>query len=168
MSGRRTSLASVLVATGVPANALTINPHAPREFLLADRIHMVARVSSVRASLHYENPDDLRLDQGVRLELDWLLEADGLVFVLDSQASRGPANREEFLKLERDLAHRGVDVKDKPIVFQANKRDLSNLIAMRDVQDMFGASQCYVESVAPAGVGTLEAVVALASLMHDA
>lgn len=168
MSGRRTSLAAVIGSRGIQVDPLTMNPHGPYEFDVGDGCRIAARVSSFRASLYYEDADDPRFNAGVRMEVGWLCDADGILFVIDSQEARGPANEDEFTKLRRDLAHRGVDLNDKPIVFQANKRDLDEPTSLDVLRETFRVRRCsYVESVAPKGIGTTEAVLALADLMRD-
>jgi hypothetical protein len=169
MSGRRTSLARVLAASGVDVDPLALDPQKEYAFSIAAEsgvCHIVARLSSARSSLHYEDARDSRLSPRVRIEIDWLCEADGILFVIDSQEARSPANEDEFTKLRQDLALRGVELNSKPIVFQVNKRDLKSLVPFDAVQASFRVERCaYVESVASKGIGTLEAVAELARLI---
>lgn len=92
-------------------------------------------------------------------EIDAISRADALVFVVDSQTARANANIESLSNLFRDLRSRGVSPEDIPIVFQANKRDLADIVTMDWVHQHFRTQHCgYVESIAPQQVGTLEAM----------
>ena len=100
--------------------------------------------------------------------MDWLCKADGFVFVIDSQEVCLERNIEQLVHLNRDLLGRGVNPTIKPVVFQANKRDLPYLSTMEFLRSKFTAKRCaYVESVATEGVGTLEAVALLCELMAE-
>ena len=55
-----------------------------------------------------------------------LSNADGVVFVADSQSSRSDANLESFDNLLSNLQDYKIDPERFPIVFQYNKRDLEN------------------------------------------
>jgi len=49
---------------------------------------------------------------------------DGIVLVADSQWERMPDNVESYANLAANLAQRNTDLRDVPLVFQYNKRDL--------------------------------------------
>ncbi len=51
---------------------------------------------------------------------------DGIVFVADSAADKREKNISSFENLKENLSFYDIDYKDIPIVFQYNKRDLSN------------------------------------------
>ncbi|MCA9609560.1 MAG: GTPase [Myxococcales bacterium] len=84
--------------------------------------------------------------------------ADGVVFVADSQAGATQSNRESLADLRRNLDEHGVDVERFPIVFQWNKRDLSNVRDPRDLSEdlnwlgapEFGTSATRGDGVLPA------------------
>jgi mutual gliding-motility protein MglA len=57
-----------------------------------------------------------------------LSNADGVVFVADSQASRADANMESLDNLMSNLSDYKIDTEKFPLVFQYNKRDLENLV----------------------------------------
>jgi len=52
---------------------------------------------------------------------------DGIVFVADSQWDRMADNVESYHNLAANLAERSVDVREVPVVFQYNKRDLPDV-----------------------------------------
>ncbi len=63
-----------------------------------------------------------------------LSNADGVVFVADSQRSRLEANLESFDNLLFNLTDYKVDVDTFPIVFNYNKRDLKDIISMDELE----------------------------------
>jgi len=58
---------------------------------------------------------------------------DGIVFVADSQSPMLDANMESFNNLKANLAELGLNVDEIPLVFQFNKRDLKNVLAVEDM-----------------------------------
>jgi signal recognition particle receptor subunit beta len=62
-----------------------------------------------------------------------LRNADGLVFVADSQIERLEANLESLESLEAMLAEQGQTLSGMPLAIQYNKRDLPNIIPVPDL-----------------------------------
>jgi mutual gliding-motility protein MglA len=95
--------------------------------------------------------------------------ADGVVFVADSQAQMLEANRESLRNLAANLEELGMDIRTIPLVFQWNKRDLSNLVPVEELEQELNPkhlpSFC---SVASAGTGVFETLKGIArqTLMH--
>ncbi|MBD3870503.1 MAG: hypothetical protein IFJ97_04000 [Acidobacteria bacterium] len=58
---------------------------------------------------------------------------DGLVFVADSQRPMRDANIESFQTLAENLEEFGLGISEIPIVLQYNKRDLSNILAIEEL-----------------------------------
>jgi signal recognition particle receptor subunit beta len=58
---------------------------------------------------------------------------DGLVFVADSQRPMREANMESFATLKENLKEFGLSLSDLPIVLQYNKRDLSNILSIDEL-----------------------------------
>jgi signal recognition particle receptor subunit beta len=58
---------------------------------------------------------------------------DGLVFVADSQRPMRDANMESFATLKENLKEFGLALSDLPIVLQYNKRDLSNILSVDEL-----------------------------------
>lgn len=58
---------------------------------------------------------------------------DGLVFVADSQRPMRDANIESFQSLAENLEEFGLGISEIPIVLQYNKRDLSNILAIEEL-----------------------------------
>jgi signal recognition particle receptor subunit beta len=143
-----------------------LEPEKGHEFELDRKIS--ARISAMRSWILNRGTRDSPLDPRVRRELNWLRDADGFVFVLDSQPARQPANREQLALLERDLRAEGRELDEIPVVFQANKRDLPNSTAMETLREEFRTGLCaHAESVASEGVGVLETVRLLLSMIEE-
>jgi hypothetical protein len=170
LSGRRTSLAEVLRCGGKPSSPLTLSGAASYDIELCvdgTRTELSMSISAARSHLYYDDPTSTTLSELVRSELALLEAADGIVFVLDGQIARMPANFEQFEMLHRDLRSRGVDASGKPTVFQVNKQDLANGVRLEQVRrDFFATRADYVESVATRGVGPVDAVMRLVRLMR--
>ncbi|MBN1546454.1 MAG: hypothetical protein JW902_07335, partial [Syntrophaceae bacterium] len=129
--------------------------------------HVVAIESRIRSWLYYENPLDPNLDTTITHELTYLCNSDGIIFVIDSRVFKGEQNLLMFEKLDRDLVSRRIDIDSKPIVFQVNKRDLSDICSMDWVREHFRTQRCdYVESIATQGIGTREALDKLLDLIE--
>jgi len=59
---------------------------------------------------------------------------DGVVFVADSQSPMREANIESLKDLEENLSNMDIDLKSIPLVLQYNKRDLPNLLSVKDLE----------------------------------
>lgn len=60
---------------------------------------------------------------------------DGVVFVADSQKAMLKANQESFENLEENLAEMGLSVDEIPLVLQYNKRDLSEICSVEEMEN---------------------------------
>jgi signal recognition particle receptor subunit beta len=95
-----------------------------------------------------------------------LTNADGVVFVADSQRERQDANLESLQNLAANLAEQERSLSGVPHVLQYNKRDLSNVLAVPDLEQ--GLNQLGVpsfESSAARGLGVLEPLDELVRLV---
>ena len=128
-------------------------------------VDLRVRVSDKRATTPSYEPDTR--DSQIRDEIEEIAAADGLIMVLDSRLGREEANLKALEQLRRDLASRGIELASKAVVFQANKRDLEDIITMDWVRENFTTQRCaYVESSAMQHTGTLEAVRAVLHLTN--
>jgi signal recognition particle receptor subunit beta len=73
---------------------------------------------------------------------------DGIVFVVDSQTPMLDACKESYQNLEENLRELGLNLGDIPMVFQWNKRDLKNVVAIEELEAVFN----------PRGVPTFQCV----------
>jgi signal recognition particle receptor subunit beta len=86
-----------------------------------------------------------------------LKNADGVVFVVDSQEERLDENIESWSNLEDNLRSYNLSIKDIPIVIQYNKRDLPNIMPISDLQLRINSGgYTYFESVAIRGIGVFD------------
>jgi signal recognition particle receptor subunit beta len=86
-------------------------------------------------------------------------QVDGVVFVIDAQRDRIDENLSSFGELRDSLAAYGRSLSDVPLVFQYNKRDLSDPFALEELHrklDMRGVAA--FESVATEGRAVLQAL----------
>jgi signal recognition particle receptor subunit beta len=82
---------------------------------------------------------------------------DGVVFVTDSQSPMLEANRESLQNLEANLKELGIDLRDIPMVFQWNKRDLKNIVSVEDLErELNPRHLASFQSVAHEGAGVFE------------
>lgn len=82
---------------------------------------------------------------------------DGVVFVADSQRAMSEANVQSFKNLEENLAELGLAVDSIPLVLQYNKRDLSDIASVEELDGLLnrGGWPAY-EAVAIRGTGVFE------------
>jgi signal recognition particle receptor subunit beta len=83
-----------------------------------------------------------------------LRDADGIVFVADSHPVRMAANEASLRSLRGALRARGTRLDGIPHVFQYNKRDLPNRLALGRLEERLNpASVPFIPSVATEGKG---------------
>jgi signal recognition particle receptor subunit beta len=101
-----------------------------------------------------------------------LRSVDGLVFVVDSQKERLEENIESMYNLQDNLKAYNLSLKEIPMVIQYNKRDLPNIMPLKELQSHLNESEFqHFESVAIRGIGifeTLKAICQLAIVKHAA
>lgn len=90
---------------------------------------------------------------------------DGVVFVADSQIPVREANIESLRDLEKNLQEMGINLKDIPMVFQYNKRDLSNLLPIEQLEaDLNPLHRPSFEASAVNGTGVFETLKGISRL----
>lgn len=95
--------------------------------------------------------------------------ADGIVFVADSQVQMLEANKDSLRNLAINLQELGIEIQDMPLVFQWNKRDLSGVVPVAELERELNPrrlpSFC---SVANEGMGVFETLKGITrqTLMH--
>ena len=113
-------------------------------------------------SLHlqiYTVPGQVRHDASRRVVLGG---ADGVVFVADSAAGSMQANVDALSNLNHNLNANRLNIKQIPMVFQFNKRDLPDAVAAEVMNRRLNFRSAPVrESVAIQGVGVLETLLAI-------
>lgn len=90
---------------------------------------------------------------------------DGIVFVADSQVPMLDANKESLQNLEANLRELGVNIRDIPMVFQWNKRDLKNIVPVEDLErELNPARHLSFQSNAQEGMGVFETLRGITKL----
>ena len=91
---------------------------------------------------------------------------DGVVFVADSQRAMKEANLESFSNLKVNLAEIGLNLDELPLALQYNKRDLTSILSVDELQRDLngeGAHESY-EASAIHGQGVFETLKAISRL----
>jgi hypothetical protein len=95
-----------------------------------------------------------------------LTGADGLVFVSDSQTGRADANLEAMDNLRENLQEHGRSLVDFPHVIQHNKRDLSDVLPLEELDKMLNLHNGpSFGTVATRGDGVYEALETITKLV---
>ncbi|HID32563.1 MAG TPA: gliding-motility protein MglA [bacterium (Candidatus Stahlbacteria)] len=83
---------------------------------------------------------------------------DGIVFVADSQIERFDDNIESLENLKDNLKTYNLSLREIPLVFQYNKRDLPNITQVAELNKVLNPLNIYpfFESVATQGVGVFD------------
>jgi mutual gliding-motility protein MglA len=158
-AGRATSISTLLGDTGESVEG-------DRDYVISVASKtIVARYSSVATKLYYR-PDDKDRPEAIKPALRRLSEAVGVVFVADSQSARREHNIGSLKRLRADLALLGLRLDSLPVVFQFNKRDLSELMSVDVMGSDLKTDRCeFVQSVATKRVGVKEAVECLLRML---
>jgi len=97
-----------------------------------------------------------------RTRLTVLNDADGIVFVVDSQAEKFEENVQSIAELEMNLRRLGKDMWNFPIVIQWNKRDMPSALPVPVLERYLNRRRVpSYEAIAPVGKGvyaTLRAI----------
>lgn len=102
----------------------------------------------------YTVPGQVIYDASRKLILKGL---DGLIFVADSQKSRMEENIQSLNNLEKNLEAQGYDIQNIPLVFQYNKRDLTDILPLSDLRrNLNKYSAPDFEGAAPKGIGVFD------------
>jgi signal recognition particle receptor subunit beta len=93
---------------------------------------------------------------------------DGLVFVADSQRSKMDENIESYQNLVENLEGYGYDIEKLPLVFQYNKRDLSDLSSTDELESILNPKGLsHFEAVATQGMGVFDTLKCISKLVLD-
>lgn len=97
-----------------------------------------------------------------------LRRADGVLFVVDSQPERQPANLEVLSLLAADLRFLGRPAGEVPVTFALNKRDLPNLTPVPELVATLMWPCCdHVETCAATGMGAEASIDRLLTLIDE-
>ncbi len=92
----------------------------------------IGEIRGFKTRFHlFSVPGQVVYDSSRKLILKGL---DGVVFVADSQAERMEENISSLENLKKNLEIQGYDLKNLPVVFQYNKRDLPNALPLQELR----------------------------------
>jgi len=95
-----------------------------------------------------------------------LKDLDGLVFVADSQKKMRDDNLRSLKNLEENLAAYGYKLSDIPHVFQYNKRDMPDIMAVEELHLLLNKTGApFFEAVATDGSGVLNTLKLISKLV---
>jgi len=93
---------------------------------------------------------------------------DGLVFVADSQKSKMDENIESYQNMVENLSEYGYNLDKITLVFQYNKRDLSPISSVEEIQKVLNPKELpYFEAVAVKGIGVFDTLKCISKLVLD-
>ncbi len=120
----------------------------------------IGEIRGFHTRLHlYSVPGQVQYNNRRKLLLTGL---DGIVFVADSQIQREEENIESLNSLRLNLEEHGYNIKEIPIVFQYNKRDLPNVLSIANMQSQLNHYNAPgFEAIAHQGTGVFESVKTL-------
>ncbi len=120
---------------------------------------------SIRFQL-YTVPGQVRYNATRRLVLKG---TDAIVFVADSQREMREQNIESFKNMRVNLLAHNIDPDKLPVLFQYNKRDLTNILSIDELNKDLNESGKYeyVEAIATDGIGVEESFRNITKLIID-
>jgi hypothetical protein len=121
----------------------------------------LGKVKGFRTRFHlYTVPGQIYYDASRKLILRGV---DGIIFVADSQRSRYDANIESLYNLHENLGEYQVKLDDVPYAIQYNKRDLPDVISVKDLEEELNPKHFPAfEAVAVKGTGVFDTLKAIA------
>jgi mutual gliding-motility protein MglA len=95
--------------------------------------------------------------------------ADGVVFVADSQKEMMDSNMDSWQNFETNLKENGLDIHSIPLVIQYNKRDLPNVLPLKDLNKKLNLRKApFYEAVAVKGQGVQDTLKGITKLVLEA
>lgn len=92
--------------------------------------------------------------------------ADGVVFVVDSQKEMLESNLESWENLKQNLKENSLEIESIPIVLQYNKRDLPNVMSIKDLnRKLNDVNAPHFEAVALTGEGVQETLKGISAIV---
>ncbi len=93
---------------------------------------------------------------------------DGIVFVADSQKEMAHENLESLRNLEQNLKAHGRHIKDIPMVFQYNKRDLPKILSVDELNRLLNPNGLpFFEAVALRGDGVFATLTRITRMVAE-
>lgn len=134
LCGKTTNLNAIYAKTSTKARGemVSLNTETDRT-LFFDLLPMdVGVVGGFKTKLQlYTVPGQVFYNSTRKLVLKGV---DGIVFVVDSQVPMLDASKESLQNLQENLKELGLDIRQIPMVFQWNKRDLKNIVSVQELE----------------------------------
>lgn len=94
--------------------------------------------------------------------------ADGVVFVADSQKEMMESNLDSWQNFETNLLENGLDIHTIPLVFQYNKRDLPDVLTVKELNKKLNSRKApFYEAVAITGQGVQDTLKGITKLVLE-
>jgi signal recognition particle receptor subunit beta len=165
LGGKTTSLQYVHAATRAEHKGKMVSLATPTDrTLYFDYLPLrVPRVRGLGVRLQlFTVPGQTHFEATRKLVLSGV---DGIVFVADSQRGRVSENRESLEDLRANLAEHNRRLEEVPHTFQWNKRDLSDLVSVSELEDLFNPEGApSIETIATRGDGVFEGLERITGL----
>jgi signal recognition particle receptor subunit beta len=94
--------------------------------------------------------------------------ADGVVFVADSQNEMMESNLDSWENFKKNLAENGLDIHTIPLVIQYNKRDLPNVLPVKELERKINELKApHYEAIATTGKGVQDTLKGITKLVME-
>ena len=94
--------------------------------------------------------------------------ADGVVFVADSQKEMMDSNLDSWENFKTNLKENGIDIRTIPLVIQYNKRDLPNVLPVKELNRRLNEFKSpFFEAVALSGQGVQDTLKGITKLVME-
>lgn len=94
--------------------------------------------------------------------------ADGVVFVADSQKAMMDSNLDSWKNFETNLKENGLDIQTIPLVIQYNKRDLPDVLPVKDLNKKLNSRKVpFFEAAAITGQGVQDTLKGITKLVLE-
>ena len=165
LCGKTTNLSTIYGKTSQKARGemVSLNTETDRT-LFFDLLPMdVGMVGGFKTKLQlYTVPGQVFYNSTRKLVLKGV---DGIVFVVDSQSAMFDACKESYQNLEENLRELGLNLRDIPMVYQWNKRDLKSVVPVEELEAAFNTRGLpSFQSVASDGTGVFETLRGITKL----
>ena len=165
LSGKTTNIKFIYSKTNPDARGKLVNLETQQErTLFFDFLPLsLAGLPGFETRLHlYSVPGQLFYSASRKLIMK---NADGVVFVADSQRARKDANITSMEDLEENLEHYGFTKDEIPFVIQYNKRDLDSKMPVEELREDLNPGGKYpdfkAQAIHPEGPGVFDTLKAL-------
>lgn len=166
LCGKTTNLQFIYdsLPTGNKSKMLSLSTQTDRTLFFDFLPLEVGKIRGMRTKLQlYTVPGQVFYNSTRQLVLKG---ADGVVFVVDSQATAMDGNLESWQNLEDNLRKQGIRINEIPLVLQYNKRDLPSALPVEELDTAINKLHVPIfESVATTGIGVEEALTGIARLV---